>query len=376
MRVVDQGTVFDATGAPRERRFCAWTNPTVLADGTILVSFHSGSAKDSYDENTLIRMSRDGGKTWETACADLDPLVIDGVPGSWHSGRTTEIEPGRLLGAFWWVDRSDPSRILCNPETTGTLPCRTFVMDSIDGGRTWQNRREIGMGRFEAVSLMGPPHVLANGDIALPFEAWKTYYDTSYGEHHAILALSHDGGKTFDLPHAVATDPQNRLLFWDNRLAVDPATGRMIGMFWTHNRELQQDVNAHVAWGSPDGKSWTYPVDAGFAGQIPSPLVLPDGRVLAVYVHRHHPPSLRAVLSDDFGKTWDMAHELVFYEKELGQEAGMERARDIEDYYADMRVWSFGHTEARRLPGGDVFVSYYAGDENSLSVRWARIALE
>ncbi len=54
----------------------------------------------------------------------------------------------------------------------------------------------------------------------------------------------------------------------------------------------------------------------------------------------------------------------------------MERARDIEDYYADMRVWSFGHTEARRLPGGDVFVSYYAGDENSLSVRWARIALE
>jgi len=249
-------------------------------------------------------------------------------------------------------------------------------MDSYDGGRTWQNPRRIETDRFVAVSLMGPPHVLANGDIALPFEAWKEYYDTSYGEHHAILCISHDGGQTFDLPLVVATDPANRLLFWDNRLSVNPATGDMIGMFWTHNREAQQDVDAHVAWGSADGTTWTYPADAGFAGQIPSPLVLSEDRVLAVYVHRHHPPSLRAILSEDFGKTWDVENELIFYAKDLGEEAGMGGTRDIEDYYADMRIWSFGHTEARRLPDGDVFVTYYAGDENSLSVHWARIALQ
>jgi len=375
MKIVDQGIVFDATNAPPERRFCAWTNPTVLSDGTWLVSFHSGSAKDAPDENTIIRGSTDQGKTWETFCAGLDPREVDGIPGTWHSGRVTEIEPGRLLGAFWWVDRSNPDRIMCNPDTTGTLPCHTFVMDSFDGGRTWENARHIDTGRFVAVSLMGPPHLLSNGDIALPFEAWKTYYDTSYGEHHAILCISHDGGQTFDLPLVVANDPANKLLFWDNRLAVSPATGDMIGMFWTHNREAQQDMNAHVAWGSADGTGWTYPVDAGFAGQIPTPTVLPDGRVLAVYVHRHHPPSLRAILSNDGGKTWDLENELVFYEKDMGAEAGMDSTREIEDYYADMRIWSFGHTEARQLPDGDLLVSYYAGDENSLSVRWARIAM-
>ena len=63
MKIVDQGIVFDATSAPAERRFCAWTNPTVLSDGTWLVSFHSGSAKDAPDENTVIRGSEDEGKT-------------------------------------------------------------------------------------------------------------------------------------------------------------------------------------------------------------------------------------------------------------------------------------------------------------------------
>ena len=32
---------------------------------------------------------------------------------------------------------------MINPETTGTLPNRIFLMDSFDDGRTWVNRREV-----------------------------------------------------------------------------------------------------------------------------------------------------------------------------------------------------------------------------------------
>ena len=52
------------------------------------------------------------------------------------------------------------------------------------------------------------------------------------------------------------------------------------------------------------------------------------GRVFAAYVHRHHPPSLRAILSADTASaggrpSWSAADELVFYEKERGgQESG------------------------------------------------------
>jgi len=375
MKILDSGVVFDATQASPDRRVCAWTNLTVLSDGRILVSFHSGSAKDAPDENTVMCLSSDGGKSWETVCPGLAPLTVDGKLGSWHSGRVTELESGWLIGAFRWLDRSDPSRPIVNPETTGTLFGGVFIMESRDDGRTWSDPRQIDPGSFEAVGLMGAPLILGNGDIAVPGESWKSYYDASYGKHHALLSISHDGGHTFDPPIVTANDPDNRLFFWDNRLAVDPESGKLIGMFWTHDREAQRDLNVHVAWGTPDGKTWSYPVDAGFAGQIPTPLILPDGRVLVVYVHRHHPPSLRAKLSEDFGRTWDIENELIYYRKDMGSEAGMEGERGIEDYYADMRLWTFGHTQAGLLPDGDVFVVYYAGDTESLSIHWARISV-
>jgi hypothetical protein len=82
------------------------------------------------------------------------------------------------------------------------------------------------------------------------------------------------------------------------------------------------------------------------------------------------------VLSDDLGKTWDTAGELVFYEKEHGgAESGIGGRRDFGDYWSDMNVWTFGHPGPLLLPGGDVLVTYYAGDAGGLSVHWVRIAL-
>jgi hypothetical protein len=388
VRILDQGIVYDASDAPLSRRFCAFTNTTILADGRILVAFHAGSAKESPDENVLMHISADGGRTWETICAGLEPLIVDGKLGSWHHGRVTELAPGHLLGAFWWLDRSDPSRPMINPETTGTLPNRIFLMDSFDDGRTWSsgphgiaragNGREVDTRPFPSVALMGAPLVLADGSIAVVSEAWKTYEDPGFGEHSGILSISHDGGRTFEPSVVVAHDPANRLLFWDERLAVDPESGRLVGMFWTHDRVAGQDRNAHIAWSkTPDGQSWTYPADTGFAGQIPRPLPLPDGRILCAYIHRHWPPSLRAVLSSDFGQTWDLPGELVIYVHPFGPQAGMDvQQRGFTDYYADMALWNFGHVEPGLLPDGSVFVAFYAGDSQSLSVRWARIQLQ
>jgi hypothetical protein len=49
--------------------------------------------------------------------------------------------------------------------------------------------------------------------------------------------------------------------------------------------------------------------------------------------------------------------------------------RGFTDYYADMGLWNFGHVEPGLLPDGSVIVAFYAGDTQSLSVRWARIGL-
>lgn len=155
-----------------------------------------------------------------------------------------------------------------------------------------------------------------------------------------------------------------------------PDSGRLIALFWTHDRQAGQDRSIHAAWGTPDGRDWTAPpADTGLAGQIACPLCLGEEKVLAVYVHRHDPPSIRAVLSRDFGRTWDLAEECVVYESTAGRESGVGGQREFGDYWADMNRWTFGHPEACHLPNGDVFVVFYAGDTAAMSVRWARLAL-
>jgi hypothetical protein len=111
-------------------------------------------------------------------------------------------------------------------------------------------------------------------------------------------------------------------------------------------------------------------------GQIAAPLALPSGKIFAAYVHRHDPPSLRAVLSDDFSESWNQDQEFVFYENQRGShEAGMGGPRDFGDYWSDMSIWTFGHPAPALLPNGDVMVAYYAGNQEAMGIHWVRIAL-
>jgi len=374
MKIADQGYVFEARAAPLNQRCCSFTEVASLSDGRILVCFRAGSSKDAADENLLIRESDDYGKNWETVFSGFDSAV-DGITGGWRHGAITELHPGRLLGSFCWFDRSDTSRPLANPQTQGTLPSRIFIMGSVDGGRTWVDRRELNYSPYEGVATTGGVLRLVDGTLALPAEAWKSYYDARPGKHYSLLWLSNNWGQAFDQSVITAHDPNGRLFYWDRRISVEPETRRLLALYWTHDRSAGRDANVHVGWGSPSGNDWTNPVDAGFAGQISSPLALGNSRVFAAYVHRHCPPTLRAVLSENFGKTWNVAHEEVFYKSEAGGESGIDGSRDFGDYWADMNLWNFGHPAPARLPNGDVFIAFYAGDARAMSVRWVRMKL-
>jgi len=55
---------------------------------------------------------------------------------------------------------------------------------------------------------------------------------------------------------------------------------------------------------------------------------------------------------------------------------GEAQRRDFADYWADMSIWTFGHPAPALLPGGDVMVAFYAGDEPAMGIQWVRIALD
>ena len=64
MQIIAQGTVFDASQAPPEARFCTFTSLECLDDGRLLCGFRTGSAKDSADEGVQIMASEDEGASW------------------------------------------------------------------------------------------------------------------------------------------------------------------------------------------------------------------------------------------------------------------------------------------------------------------------
>jgi hypothetical protein len=278
MRVIARGTIFDATTAPLEARFCTFTSLTCTPVGLLIAAFRVGSAKDSADEDIRTMVSEDGGANWQLRWAGFGE-VPSGSHGRVRSIGLTVLPTGRWLAAIVTVDHSDPTLPLANPGTQGILPTMIYIAASDDEGRSWSTPRLVDLAPHRGNVITGDLLQLQDGTLALQYEAWKQYHDTAPGEHHAALRFSHDGGRSWPTAAIVAHDDANRLLFWDQRLTVAPDDGRLFGLFWTHDRVAQTDVPMHSAWSMPDGRAWSMPQSLGIMGQIAAPLTLGEGRI-------------------------------------------------------------------------------------------------
>ena len=374
MRIVDRGAIFDARSAPPDQRFCTFASLVCLDTGRLVATFRTGSAKDSADEDTCVMASDDDGRTWQICQIGFGDLA----PGRGRARCMGITAAGgeRLLGSLGWMDRSDPALPMFNPATEGILPTRALFTVSDDGGRTWSAGREVDLAPHTGNATTGSIMILRDGRLALPYEAWKSYNDAGPGLHHASLRISADGGATWPSWGSWRTIPMpgcstgiSASAWRLTQANCSPCSGRT-----TARRATIWTCTSPGRWGMmvAGGASRTPPASRA---RSRAPLALGGGRVFAAYVHRHHPPSLRAILSDDFGRTWTAADELVFYEKVRGTESGMAGNRDFADYWADMSIWTFGHPAPALLPDGDIMVAYYAGDAAAMGRALGRIAL-
>lgn len=375
MRIKDQGIIYDGTNAPPPERTCAFTSVTRLGNGDLLVGFRIASGRDAPDGRFRIMRSRDDGRTWEVLQPGLT-AEVEGIEGNFYSGYFTELAPTRLLGVFVWVDRSNPELSFVNPETTGILPMKNLLAESSDGGATWGPHRIVDLGPEPACSCTGPVFALPGGELALPYEHWKEYDDSAPSRQAALLRISDDGGQTWPERVVVAQSADSSIYYWDQRETRHPETGELVTTFWTHDREAGADIENHIVRGAADGRRWSAPEPTGWQGQHCQPVALGGDRLAAIYVHRHDPPSLRIVPSHDFGRSWDRASELTFYDSSLGTEAGFVEGRSLEEFWQDMMAWRFGHPRGVVLPGGDLFIAYYAGTAEASRVEWVRIDTE
>ena len=372
MGIVDQGIVFSGTRNSR-RAILSFSSLVQLSSGKIIASFQAASRKNAMDAHILLSHSVDGGKTWAEPFAPFADGMPEGVEVL-HIAYLSEVEPGRLMANFLCCDHfGDPSLDFFNPDTCGILPISIHLAESVDDGLTWTPLRKMDAGELNStpIPIMGPISRISEQELVCPFETSKTYSDSGPWLHKAGYFRSFDDGKTWPEYRIVAHDPESKILYWDHRIA-NFGNGVMIDMLWAYDNVHHRELNAHMCKTTDGGKTWSQPVDTGLVGQ-PWPIVIDETTFLVVCVDRHISQTIRVVMTDDLGKSWDDASALLLYDHQQKQQ---ERTDSLGEHLVEMGSWSYGLASGIKLFGGDVLFAFYAGNAHTTDICWCRGAWE
>ena len=367
MKIINKGIIYSGTENTRHATL-SFPSLVQLTSGKILASFQAASKKNSIDSHVLLCQSLDGGKTWEEPFEPF-PRGKD----VFHVAYLSEVKPGHLMANLLWCDHfGDPSLEFFNPDTSGILPISIYLSESVNDGLTWSMPEKLDAGELNStpIPIMGPIARIGEHELICPFETSKNYDDDGLWLHKAAYFISRDEGKTWPEYKVVAHDPQNKILYWDHRIA-DFGNGVMIDMLWAYDNVNNRELNAHMSKTTDGGKNWTTPVDTGLIGQ-PWAIVIDKTTFLVVCVDRHKSQTIRVVMTNDFGKSWEADSALVIYNHQQKQR---EHTKDIAEHLTQMGTWSYGLANGIKLSNGNVLVNYYAGNGISTDICWALLKI-
>ncbi len=371
MQIIETGVLARGV-AGTDRAMLTFGHLLVQANGVLLATYRTGSTKDSDDETVEFLRSLDNGHTWSNPWRPFGPAQVDGLAGTLKICYLTEVQPGRILAAAMWIDRTSyPGQPLFNAETEGCLPMDILLAESTDGGDSFTPWRKVPMpAEIGPASLTNPILKLADGSLAMSIETNKQYLDSGKWYQKVVFFHSTDGGLTWSAPTTVGFDPSGRIFNWDLRCAVAP-DGRIATFAWTYDTESARYLNIHRRLSTDHGHTWSAPEDLGITDQAGPPAVLPDGRIVLPWVDRFQTHSIRARLAPNVAATFDPASEAVLYQ--FG--GGAKQDDKTGDLLAEMALWTFGLPYATALPDGDALAVYYAGTAQTLDIHWARLRL-
>ncbi len=349
--------------------YCAHPHIAVLSDGEWVAVFNQVTRRpfilhppsDPHYYNVLIR-SKDEGRTWNS------PRVVPGY--DWHGvecAGLTILNNGVLLLNQWrfkwyplemarklaktenilfledaelFMSGELPGVIDIPPDPAEAVPWArggggTYVHRSTDGGRTWGGTSQVATTPYSGGYGMRGGVQLSNAEILLPL--------CNIPEYEVIfLVRSSDSGLSWTAPIEAARTSGKKF--------EEPA---LLAFDDKHLLMLLRENNSHHLHSvrSMDGGcTWSEPEQTDILGYPAHLLRLPDGRVLCTYGYRFPPFGIRAVISTDQGRTWDIKNPLVlrddFANKDLGYPSTI-MARD-----------------------GGLFTIYYGQDADGVTAIW------
>ena len=373
MEIVDCGTVFRGQSGTDTASACF---PSIcrLSGGTLLVSWRTGSSKDSADGTIRLSATYDDGHTWSEPTVPFDRRTkvspgtfrFRGVPGELHYMGLTVLND-QILAAIMWLDRTDPARPMFNDDTEGLVESHTLLARSRNAGLSWSDPVLLDAGEYEGrATVCAPFLILPDGRLTFQFETNKPYDSREVWDQRACLRFSDDHGNSWRDSTIVAHDSLCRVRFWDQHHAISP-DGTQVATFWTYDSHLKRDMSFHLARSVDGGRTWSIPVDTGYQYQVPYPVFLGNGRLVVFVVDRFDSPSIRVLVSEDDGEMFRLIDTPVY------RHAGARDNSQFDHRLSDQQRWTFGRIEAVPVGSSEVFAVFYSGDVSSTEISWVKL---
>jgi sialidase-1 len=301
----------------------------------------------------LVR-STDGGLTWDPSSR----IVIDASDGTQdlNLGTIAQVSSGELvynnMRLFTGLTEGEAEEMSVQRRfhTPRNQPFGAMVFDSLylqrsdDNGLTWSEPES-----FDVSDLSFYSHTGQTGVIELPDGTWLLPFagQCSLDEPDRVfVARSNNRGRTWGQPSTVAYDPQGQRGFHEPPM-LKLSSGKLLIVTRSHNvtREGGADY-LYQTFSTDGGRTWQGLERTPIWGYPSHLLQLRDGRILCTYGYRREPYGIRAVFSDDEGRSWDMENEIIIR--------------------ADGASPDLGYPSSIQLDDGRILTSYYFPDTDSI----------
>ena len=334
--------------------YSAW--PTILKcqDGELLMVFCEAMRRRPRITHAdpsfygLILRSSDEGETWSEQPEVIGDYQYFGMddPGicQFSDGRILVNAFRRSFAPAAAVDKRVDARFTrVKPFqwATGYRDDMTYVFHSLDNARTWLEPVHVEIAPFKCACQLRPIVELPDETLLLP--CYEEFHGPSTSElkmtSTAFVLRSRDRGRSWGEPSLIGAQGVNGLGYNEPALIHLPS-GKIVALLRT----------APAGWlyqsdSGDQGRTWSAPHKTPMWGYPAHLWLLQDGRLLATYGHRREPFGIRACLSPDEGRTWDIENEIVL--------------RD------DLKNSDLGYPTTTQLNDGTLLTAYYARDEDN-----------
>ncbi|MFA6561720.1 MAG: sialidase family protein [Verrucomicrobiia bacterium] len=300
-----------------------------LPDGALFTSFGTRVRRSHIDGTGggAAFTSRDGGRTWQpTQKGVTNPLFLR------RDGGTT------YASAYGWREVPAERAAEFREQGLTVRDVRPGVVAYLSGAYSFLRCGGAEKGKRTVVATPAGLSLMNYNTAALCVTRAGVRLNAVYGRHKdggrstSFVLRSADDGETWELVTIAkpVSDAKEGEIGFDETAIAELPDGRVMAM-------MRPDPDRHgylyQSISDDGGKTWSQPVKTPMWGYPAQLIALRDGRVLCSYGYRRAPMGIRACLSRDGGRTWNIKREFVLRAdgKRSGSDLGYPLTTELED---------------------------------------------